>query len=51
MSGFGIGPRSCIGQSLALVESKIAFYLFLKRYEIIKVPEVLVMKVNLVYEA
>lgn len=30
--GFGIGPRSCVGRQLALLQSKIALIQFLRRY-------------------
>ena len=33
MMGFSLGPRTCIGKHLALLESKIAAIKFVQRYE------------------
>ena len=37
--GFSTSPRMCLGQVLAHIETKIAFYCFYKRYEKVEVPE------------
>ena len=36
MHGFSLGPRSCLGKNLALLESKIAVIKFMQRYEELK---------------
>lgn len=36
--GFGLGPRNCIGQHLALVQSKVAIIKFYQRYSNVKIP-------------
>ena len=35
--GFGLGPRNCIGQHLASVQSKIALVKFYQRYSSVKI--------------
>ena len=45
-----MGPRSCIGQYLVHVETKIALSLFLNRYKSIKVPEKLALRWKSIYE-
>ena len=36
---FGTGPRSCIGQRLALLEAKIALMGVLKKFSLVRAPE------------
>jgi cytochrome P450 len=35
---FGLGPRTCVGQNLALVEAKIALALIIQRYSFVVSP-------------
>jgi cytochrome P450 len=35
---FGLGPRNCVGQNLALVEAKIALALIIQRYSFVVSP-------------
>lgn len=51
LTGFGLGSRSCIGQNLAHIESKIASYCFFKRYSEVGVPDNLPIRWGFMAEA